>query len=152
MNFSELLLSIQKVNKVSKSHMKNLIEIAAADGNFIDAEYALLKAIARENGISESRLTEIERNPGDIKFEVPKNEGEKFRQLFDLVKMMSIDNEVHPKEADLCALFAINFGYPRKHVSELIEAIRENIRNGQNAQETKKRVILLLSDTLGCTI
>jgi uncharacterized tellurite resistance protein B-like protein len=145
MNFSDLLSSIQQGKGVTKSHMKNLIEMAAADGHFMDVEFDLLKTIAKDHGISESHLNEIKKNPGNIKFEVPKDKDEKFRQLFDLVNMMSIDNEVHPKEAELCTLFAINFGYPRQHVKELLDIIRANIKNGQSLQETKKRVSLLIN-------
>jgi len=144
MNFSDLLSSMQKGKGVTKSHMKNLIEMAAADGNFMDVEYDLLKSIAKDHGISESHLNEIRKNPGNIKFEVPKDNDEKFRQLYDLVNMMSIDNEVHPKEAELCSLFAINFGYPRNQVKELLEIIRANIKNGQGVQETKKRVSMII--------
>jgi uncharacterized tellurite resistance protein B-like protein len=144
MNFSDLLSSIKKGNGASKSHMKNLIEMAAADGNFMDEEFDLLKSIAKEHGISESHLNDIRKKPGDIKFEVPKNSDEKFRQLYDLVNMMSIDNEVHFKEAELCTLFAVNFGYPRQHVKELIDIIRANIKNGQSVQETRKRVSMII--------
>lgn len=144
MNFSDLLSSIKNGNGASKSHMKNLIEMAAADGNFMDEEFDLLKSIAKEHGISESHLNDIRKKPGDIKFEVPKNSDEKFRQLYDLVNMMSIDNEVHFKEAELCTLFAVNFGYPRQHVKELIDIIRANIKNGQSVQETRKRVSMII--------
>jgi uncharacterized tellurite resistance protein B-like protein len=144
MNFSEILNLFSQGKGSAKSHMKNLIEMAAADGNFMDVEYDLLKSIAKQNGISENKLIEIRKNPMGIKFEVPKESEERFKQLYDLVQMMSIDNEVHPDEAKLCNLFAIRFGYQREHVKDLIEVIRSNIKNGQNATETMKRVSLLI--------
>ena len=145
MNFSDILSLFKQGKGTLKSHMKNLIEMAAADGNFMDVEYELLKSIAKQNGISESQLTEIKNNPSGIKFEVPKDTTERFKQLYDLVQMMSIDNEVHPDEAKLCNLFAIRFGYQRNSVKELIEVIRANIKNGQNVTETMKRVSLLIA-------
>jgi hypothetical protein len=42
-------------------------------------------------------------------------------------------------------LFAIRFGYQRAYVKDLVEVIRANIKNGQNATETMKRVSLLIS-------
>jgi uncharacterized tellurite resistance protein B-like protein len=144
MNFSEILSLFKEGKGTVKSHVKNLIEMAAADGNFADAEYNLLKKIAKQNGISENQLKEIKNNPGNIKFEVPKDETERFKQLYDLVQMMSIDNEVHSDEAKLCNLFAIRFGYQREHVKDLVEAIQANITNGQDTTETMKRVALLL--------
>ncbi len=87
--------------------MKNLIEMAAADGQFQDVEFDLLKKIAKRNGISESQLNEIKSNPESIAFEVPVDEKEKFHQLYDLVHMMSIDDQIHSEERKLCNLFAI---------------------------------------------
>jgi uncharacterized tellurite resistance protein B-like protein len=145
MNFSEILNLFKQGKGTVKSHMKNLIEMAAADGNFMDLEFDLLKSIAKQNGISEGQLKDIRKNPSGIKFEVPKDETERFKQLYDLVQMMSIDNDVHPEEAKLCNLFAIRFGYQRDRVKDLLEIIRANIKNGQNATETMKRVSLLIS-------
>jgi uncharacterized tellurite resistance protein B-like protein len=145
MNFNDILNLFKQGKGTVKSHMKNLIEMAAADGNFMDVEYELLKNIAKQNGISEGQLKDIKNNPSEIKFEVPKDTTERFRQLYDLVQMMSIDNEVHPDEAKLCNLFAIRFGYQRDSVKELIEVIRANIKNGQNVSETMKRVTLLIA-------
>ncbi len=145
MVFSEILTLFKQGKGTAKSHMKNLIEMAAADGNFMDVEYDLLKNIAKQNGISEAQLKEIKKNPVGIKFEVPKDTSERFKQLYDLVQMMSIDNDVHPEEAKLCNLFAIRFGYSRDNVKELIEIIRANIKNGQTVAETMKRVSLLVA-------
>ncbi|MBK5279086.1 MAG: hypothetical protein JJE09_09520 [Bacteroidia bacterium] len=124
--------------------MKNLIEMAAVDGNFEDIEYALLMTIAKRNGISEGQLKDIRKNGEGIKFEVPTDRKEKFNQLFDLVHMMSVDNAIHDEEAKLCVLYAIKFGYPRINVKELIDTIRSNIQHGQTPDETLKRVTMLI--------
>lgn len=128
----------------ARSHMKNLIEMAAVDGNFEDIEFELLKTIAKRNGISESQLKEIRNNPVGIKFEIPTDKKVKFHQLYDLVHMMSVDNAIHDEEAKLSVLFAIKFGYPRMNVKELIDTIRLNIQHGQTHDETMKRVAMLI--------
>ncbi len=125
--------------------MKNLIEMAAADGNFQDLEYDLLKTIAKRNGISESQLKDIRQNHAGIQFELPTDPKEKFHQLYDLVHMMSIDNDVHPEEQKLCSLFAVKFGYPRNNINEILSTIRANIKNGQGHDETMKRVAMMLA-------
>ena len=143
MKFTDLL-SIFKQSGTVRSHMKNLIEMAAVDGHFHDSEKELLNSIARRNGISGSQLEAIRSNPGGIQFEIPKDEKEKFHQLYDLVHMMSIDNEVHAEEQNLCNLFAIKFGYKREMSRDLIEAIRQNIKNNISHDEAMKRVKMLL--------
>lgn len=145
MNFSEILNLFRQGKTGAKSHMKNLIEMAAVDGQFDEIEYDLLKDIAKRNGISESQLKAIRANPGNVKFEVPRNEKDRFHQLYDLVHMMTIDNSVHREEAKLCNLFAIKFGYPKTKVNDLIEAIQGNIEHGQNHDETMRRVTLMLT-------
>ena len=144
MNFSEMLNLFKQGKGSAKSHMKNLIEMAAADGHFADVEFDLLKSIAKRNGISESQLIEIRKNPTGIQFEVPGDKKERFHQLYDLVHMMTIDTTVHAEEQKLSNIFAIKFGYPKEKVPELVNMIQSNIRNNQNPDETLKRVDLLI--------
>ncbi len=144
MNFSDILNLFNQGKGSARSHMKNLIEMAAVDGNFEDIEFELLKTIAKRNGISENQLKEIRKNPDGIKFEIPSDKKEKFHQLYDLVHMMSVDNAIHDEEAKLSVLFAIKFGYPRINVKELIDTIRSNIQHDQGHDETMKRVAMLI--------
>jgi uncharacterized tellurite resistance protein B-like protein len=140
------ILNLFKQGKGSaRSHMKNLIEMAAVDGNFDPVESELLKSIAKRNNISESQLLEIRKNPQGVKFEVPSKKEEKFSQLYDLVHMMSIDKNIHDEEVKLCDLFAVRFGYPREKIKELIESIRFNIENKQTAEEAFKRLTFLIN-------
>lgn len=145
MGIQEILNLFHSGKGTAKSHMKNLIEMAAVDGNFDQIEFELLKKIARKNGISESQLNDIRKNPQGIKFELPSNKAERFHQFYDLVHMMSVDNAIHPEEMKLCDLFAVKFGYPKSKSQELINTIRQNIQNGQTSDETMKRASMLMS-------
>ena len=145
MNISEILNLFNQGKGTAKSHMKNLIEMAAVDGNFEDIEYELLKVIAKRNSISESQLKEIRQNPGGVKFEVPADKKVKFHQLYDLVHMMTVDKSILEEELTLCNLFAVKFGYKRERIRELIDTIRSNIQNGQDHDETMKRVEWMLN-------
>ncbi len=139
------ILSLFKQGKASAhSHMKNLIEIAAADGHFHEDEYALLKVIANKYGVSESQLSKIKQNPEGVEFEVPEDKEEKFSQLFDLVHMMIADKLVDREELRLCHLYANRFGYPEQQVPELVDSIRQNIENGNNREDTAARLSWML--------
>ncbi|MFM7487663.1 MAG: hypothetical protein ACKO13_12195 [Cytophagales bacterium] len=144
MNFKELLKAFRLGTATAKGHMKNLIEMAAVDGNFDLVEYELLRSIAKRNGISESQLKEIRQNPDQIKFEVPSDAKEKFEQLYDLIHMMSIDKAIHVEEMKLSRIFAVKFGYKRELVNELVSTIQSNIENGQKSEEAMKRSARLL--------
>jgi hypothetical protein len=106
-SFSDLFSVIKKGNGVPKRRMRNLVEMAAVKGNFMDEEPDLLKCNANEHGISEFHLSDIRKHPSNIKFEISKNSDEKFRQLYDLVNIMSIDHRVRFKVDELCSLFRI---------------------------------------------
>ncbi len=65
MGIQEILNLFHSGKGTAKSHMKNLIEMAAVDGNFDNVEFDLLKKIAKKNSISESQLDDIRKNPLD---------------------------------------------------------------------------------------
>jgi len=144
MNLKDLLGAFSQGKSTAKSHMKNLIEMAAVDGNFDDVEFDLLKSIAKRNGISEGQFKEIRKNPNKVVFEMPTDPTEKFHQLYDLVYMMSIDKNVHSEELKLSHIFAIKFGYKRDQITELVETIQSNIEHGQGHEETMKRAVRLI--------
>jgi uncharacterized tellurite resistance protein B-like protein len=143
MKFTDLLGSF-KSGKGGPGHIKNLIEMAAADGHLHESEKELLKTIAKRNGISESQLADIQKNPAKVEFEVPRDPNQKFHQLYDLVQMMGIDNQVHPTESELAKLFAIKFGYRQEVARELVDVISQNIKNGSTAAEAMKRAQLMI--------
>lgn len=140
MKFKDILSLFKQGKGTARSHMKNLIEMAAVDGNFDLIEYDLLKKIAKRNNISESQLKEIHSNHKDIEFELPADEREKFDQFYDLVHMMSIDQTIAPEEMKLCNIFAVKFGYSREKAPEIIKSIQGNIQNNQPHHETFKRL------------
>lgn len=140
MNFNEII-SLFKLGKASaKSHMRNLIEIAAADGNLGTEEQRLLEYAAQRNNITPSQLSAIRNNTSGVKFEVPRSKEEKFFQLYDLVHMMSVDKNIHAEELRLCEIFAIRFGYRKEVVREMIDQIRENIEKWVGPKETMEKV------------
>jgi uncharacterized tellurite resistance protein B-like protein len=145
MKFTDILGVFKQGKSTARSHMKNLIEMAAVDGNFDSAEFDLLKSIAKRNSISESQLKEIKNNPSQVEFEVPADPKEKFSQLYDLVHMMSIDKSIHQEEMKLSHIFAVKFGYKKERVKEIVETIQSNIYNGQNHEEAMKRAAFLIS-------
>lgn len=144
MNLKELMGLFSQGKASARSHMKNLIELAAVDGNFDDVEFGLLKSIAMRNNISESQLKSIRQNPDKIVFEVPSDSKEKFFQLYDLVHMMTVDKQIHSEEMKLTNIFAVKFGYKRENIKELIDTIQSNILHNQTHEETFKRVSLLV--------
>ncbi len=141
MNFSTIIDHFKLGKASAKSHMRNLIEIAAADGAFGDEELRLVEYAALRNNISSSQLKDIQSDSSKVRFQIPGNEEDKFFQLYDLVHMMSVDENIHSDELRLCEIFAIKFGYRKEVVREMIEVIRMNIKNWIGAKETMQTVL-----------
>ena len=141
MNFKDII-SLFKIGKATaKSHMRNLIEIAASDGSLGEEEQRLLEYAALRNNISKVELKDIQSDTSKVRFEVPHNEEDKFSQLYDLVHMMSVDKNIHGEELRLCEIFAIKFGYRKEVVREMIEMIRQNIEKWIGTKETMESVM-----------
>ena len=126
----------------SKSHIRNLLEMAMVDSHFDDSELQLIQQLAKKYKVSEKELADIQKNPDHVKFELPDNENEKFEQFYELVQMMMIDEKIFEEEKSLCRIFAKKFAYKTQH--ELVDAVSENIKNNQPWDETMKRVSFLL--------
>jgi uncharacterized tellurite resistance protein B-like protein len=142
MKFSEIIGLFKEGKSTSKSHMKNLLEIAMADSHFDDEEYKLLRKLAKKHGVSDKELQKIQKNPEEVKFELPTNQNEKFEQFYELIHMMIIDGKILDEELSLCRVFAKKFAYGSP--DELVKVVVQNINNGQSCKETQKRVITLL--------
>ena len=140
MSFNEILSLFKLGKATAKSHMRNLIEIAAADGHLGTEEQRLLEYAAQRNNISTSQLKAIQENATAVKFEVPRSKEERFTQLYDLVHMMSVDKNIHGEELRLCEIFAVRFGYRKEVVREMIEMIRQSIEKWVGPKETMQAV------------
>jgi uncharacterized tellurite resistance protein B-like protein len=136
------IIDLFKIGKATaKSHMRNLIEIAAADGSLGTEEQRLLEYAAHRNHISLDQLKEIQNDFAKVGFEVPRSEQVKFYQLYDLVHMMAVDKNIHVEELRLCEVFAIKFGYRKEVVRQMIEIIREHIEKWTGPKETMQIVL-----------
>jgi len=143
MKFAEIINIFKQNKKISKSHMKNLFEMAMVDSHFDDSEYQLLAKLASKYKVSEKELNKIKDDPDKVNFELPKDEAEKFEQFYELVQMMTIDENMFEEELNLCKIFAKKFGY--KNGKEIIDIIVENIKNELGWQESFKRVSMYKS-------
>lgn len=145
MNPFKLMALFKHRESSSKIHIKNLIEIAEADGHFVEIEMELLKSIAKRNGFTENQVSEIRKNSEEIKLEIPADSKVRFLQYYDLIHMMSIDSVIHPEEVKICSQFAKKFGYHSDNIQDLINSTLSCIKYERNPDDTMGRVILLLA-------
>lgn len=128
MGLQELFESFDK--KKRKSHFKNLIAVALADGHLDDAEMELILHLANKCYMTPDEVKRVIERPELINFHPPKTNQERFDQIYDLVTVMLVDGKVDENERELCKMFALNLGYKSAIVDRLIHDIIENALHG----------------------
>lgn len=105
-----------------KSHIKNLIAVAMADGHLADEEWALLSRVAERLKMSAEEIQNIRNNPSEVKFVAPRKYKEKLQQVNDLVALMMVDGDVSPREMELCKKIALKLDLLPRIVSDMIDS------------------------------
>src|SRR5690606_36993851 len=89
-------------DKKIKTHLTNLGALAKIDGHVDSTELNFIVAIGQKNGLKPEEVKTIVANADALKFEMPKNDSDRFDQIFDLVEMMLADGIVDDNEMDFC--------------------------------------------------
>ena len=109
-------------DKKNKSYIKNLLEVAIADGILDDSELKLVISIASNFDISKEEVIEIKDNPSTIQFTPPSSYSAKVKLLEDLVKIMIADKQIDEKEVKICKDLALKLDIAPVIVDELIQS------------------------------
>ncbi len=128
MGLQELFESFDK--KKRKSHFKNLLAMAMADGKLDNIEFDFIMQLAQKCYMSQEEIKRVLDSPEQINFYVPRTDRERFDQIYDLVTVMLIDGEINPRELNLCKVFAVKLGFRPAIVDRLINDIIDNAIKG----------------------
>jgi uncharacterized tellurite resistance protein B-like protein len=133
------LLKIFKADKlgVRRSHVKNLLAVALADGRLDLDEWEMLVTISKVMGFSEDEILEIKKNPAGIKFLPPRKYDDKVQQIHDLVAIMTVDGHISEKELQLCKKISLRLDILPNLVDDIIHDIfNPNPATGQPSHST----------------
>jgi uncharacterized tellurite resistance protein B-like protein len=119
------LISIMDLleRKKRESHIRNLLEIALADGSFDEEELLVVSKIAANYDISDDEIQHIRENPDLVDFTPPSSMKARLLQMYDLVELMLADRQIHEKELALCHEFAARLGLEKTVVEEMIDLL-----------------------------
>lgn len=107
----------------AKSHIRNLVRIACADGTIDAAEYKLLLRIARKYEISEEMVEDIIKNVDSLPFTPPSSKEERYVQLWNLGRMVMADGVKDPDELSKVSRFAVGLGFKADIVPGLVDEV-----------------------------
>ena len=108
---------------VRRSHVKNLIEVALADGHLAVEEWNMMVYLAEKFNISEHQIKEIKDNPDKVKFVIPANHEECLLQIEDLLMVMTVDHEINPTEIELIKKIAVKLNVLPQMVDAMVARI-----------------------------
>jgi len=140
MRLSKLVNLFGTGKTVSRTHIRNLLEMARADGRIDDTENELLLAIAERYEISPAVINRLEENNYEVSLDLPEDHKEKFQQFFELVQMMMADNFMHEDELNLCYFFALRYGYKKDKIEELVKESVKTIHDGGDFESAWWRI------------
>ncbi|WP_281980338.1 hypothetical protein [Tenacibaculum mesophilum] len=124
MGLQELFESFDK--KKRKSHFKNLLAVAMADGKIDNIEFDYIMSLANKCYMTQDEVQRVIDSPEQITFYAPKSDRERFDQIYDLVTVMLIDGKIDERERSLCKMFAMKLGFRTAIVDQLIKDVIDN--------------------------
>jgi uncharacterized tellurite resistance protein B-like protein len=119
----------------AKSHIRNLIRIASADGTIDDKEWKLLIRIARKFELSEEDVKDIMNKIDSMSFTPPANKEDRNLQLYNLGRMVLADGEKDTEELKKINRFAIGLGYRPDTVEGLVDKVISMIEAGSSSED-----------------
>ena len=97
--------------KQDRSHFRNMVLIAKADGVITEDERNLLHKMGLSLSLSEEQVAEIIKNPNKLSIVPPVSREERFEQMIELVRMVQVDGKIDYKEMDVLSRVAVGIGY-----------------------------------------
>jgi hypothetical protein len=118
MSFSDLFDSEFKTR--NKGHFSAIVRVALADGYSSVEEKTFLDKLAANLEISNSEYEEILENPTKYPINPPYSYNERLERLFDLGRMVYIDDELGEEQLQLLEKFGIALGFTPSNVEFIV--------------------------------
>lgn len=108
-----------------RNYMRNLIILAALDGQVNEKERKLIYRIGKSRGLKNWQLDElIVEDIRDAEVFVPETPGNRMSLLYDLMLMVYLDGEVDDQETDLIKGIIAKYNLRQELVDHLIDLFR----------------------------
>lgn len=131
MNIEELYETGER--KINRSHFRNLLMIAKAEGGISDTEKNLLNKIGAHIGLSTEQIEEIIKNPKQFSGHTPANREDRFEQMINLVQMANADGKISDTEMNTLERVAVGIGF--KSLDDVdVESIIALISRGEGTE------------------
>jgi len=131
-------MSIEKLfetgeRKQDRSHFRNMVLIAKADGVIAPEEIALLHKMGKKISLSDAQVDSIIKDSSAFSTMPPYSRVERYEQIIELIQMVHIDGKVDEKETEILERVAIAIGF--KDLEDVdVESILALIVRGEDTE------------------
>jgi uncharacterized tellurite resistance protein B-like protein len=138
MSISDLYSS--GAHKRDRGHFANIVKLALADEIITEGEQRLMDRMARRLDISESEYKEILANPDKFPINPPVGYDRRIERLYNLTKMVFIDNEVVGDEAGVLRKVAVGLGFPLDNAEKVVDEAIHLALNDNDLEDFTKAI------------
>lgn len=107
-----------------KSHLRNVIALAKADGELHTEEEKMLYKMGEKYGLKDRQIASLIRSNKSVEVTIPDSHDQKMNQLYDLVLMVYADGVVEKSEVEFCQELMVQFGFKKEIVDWMIEMFK----------------------------
>ena len=133
MSFSDLFDSGFKQR--NESHFASIVRVAMEDGVITDSEQAFLDRLARNLDISEGDYKAILKDYKAHSINPPVSYDNRLERLYDLVRMVHVDNIDGESEQVLLRKIAVGLGFHAVNVKYITDKALTLVHNGVDLDE-----------------
>jgi uncharacterized membrane protein YebE (DUF533 family) len=132
------MLTLFESKKSQKSHLRNLIALAKADGTVSANELKLIYAAGAKLGLKESEVAGLIEVVTSNDVTVLASDAERFDQVFELVQLMMADGSIEDAEMDFCISIAEKMGFRKAIVGVLVRKVSLGLTEGLDKETIKE--------------
>lgn len=119
--------------KQDRSHFRNMVLIAKADGVVTEQEKQLLYKIGHNISLSDVQIEEIIKKPNALSIVPPVSREERYEQIIELIQMVQVDGSIDDSELDVLERVAVGIGF--KDLDDVdVESILALIVRGEDTE------------------
>jgi uncharacterized tellurite resistance protein B-like protein len=109
------------------AQLKLLISLAQIDGKVAERERNFITGIGKSNDIAADEIDTLLEQRHALVVPTDLTDDQKFEYLFNLVKLMKIDERMYKEEMLFCSKIAENLGYENQVMFELLLHVKAGV-------------------------
>ena len=123
-----------------RSHIKTLYLLATIDQKLLPSEIEYLYELGLKSRLNEWEVREIMEDTTLVDFLLPDDAEARIQQLYELIKMMLVDNKLDEREAALCVKVANEMGFNKNLVGGLVSTLVTCFDDESNIKLSRKEL------------